>query len=433
MRERLPIWLQSLGCPKNRVDTERLAGRLGMPLKVCANIRQSRVALINTCAFIEPAVRESIRAILDAAEDIASLKRKPLLAVAGCLPGRYGVEELRKELPEVDLWLSPDQMDKWPLQLRAALGLAGQDMTDRLLSTGPSYAWLKIAEGCSHNCAFCAIPAIRGPLRSECAAHIAAEARQLLEKGVSELVLVAQDTTSWGRDLSSSLPDLLENHLLPLPGPRWLRILYLYPGGISERLLSLMAAKDSPLLPYLDVPLQHSHPDILSRMGRPFSGNVRKTVEKIRKYLPRAALRTSLIVGYPGETDRHFEDLLAFVKETRFHNLGVFTFYAEEGVPAAAMPNQIPLEVKEERRAELMRVQAEISREILKAEVGERLEVLVDRSLEEQWPGLHAGRVWFQAPEVDGLTYVSGPGVEPGKMLLCDVEDSDIYDLTALA
>lgn len=429
----LPIWLQSLGCPKNRVDTERLAGRLGMPLKVCANIRQSRVALINTCAFIEPAVRESIRAILDAAEGIANLKRKPLLAVAGCLPGRYGVAELRKELPEVDLWLSPDQINRWPQQLRNALGLSAAEKTDRFLSTGPSYAWLKIAEGCSHNCAFCAIPGIRGPLRSEYAADITTEARLLLEKGVSELIVVAQDTTSWGRDISSSLPDLLENHLLPLPGLRWLRLLYLYPGGISERLLSLMAEKDSPLLPYLDVPLQHSHPEILSGMGRPFSVNVRKIVEKIRKHLPEAALRTSLIVGYPGETDKHFEDLLTFVRETRFHNLGVFTFHAEDGVPAAALPDQIPLEAKEERRAEIMRVQAEISREILECQVGARLDVLVDRSLEEQWPGLHAGRVWFQTPEVDGLTYVSGPGVEPGKMLACDVEDSDIYDLTALA
>lgn len=431
MRQTLPVWALSLGCPKNRVDTENFLGSLGMEIKLCRAIGQSRLVFINTCAFIEPGTRESIRAILDAAQKIKKLKRKPLLVVAGCLPGRYSVEELARELPEVDLWLPASQFAQWPELIKARLELDHELKPGRLLTQAPS-AYLKIAEGCRHNCAFCAIPAIRGTLKSEPAHKITRDARLLIEHGAKELVLVAQDTASWGKDLpgETSLPRLLEN-LCALSGLEWLRLLYLYPNMITDELLYLMDCP--PLLPYLDIPLQHSEPRILKAMGRPFSVNAREIVEKIRARLPGAALRTTFIVGFPGETEADFENLCAFTREARFHNMGVFTYFAEEGTKAADFPNQVPDELKEERKERLMAIQAEISSEILAAMQGSCQKVLVEKSLANEWPGLYAGRVWFQAPEIDGITYVSGPGVEPGAMPECVIEDSSTYDLTALA
>lgn len=430
----LPVWTVSLGCPKNRVDTERLLGSLGIGISPAKSMAKSRLVLINTCGFIEPAVRESIDAILDSAAAIKRLRRKPLLAVAGCMVGRYGVEELSRELPEVDLWLPSGEIRRWPAILRGALGLAGLPASPgRLLSTGPGYAWLKIGEGCSHKCSFCTIPAIRGPAVSTPAGQIAAEAEMLLSQGVREISLVAQDVSQWGRDLpgSPSLPRLLER-LLPLEGLKWLRLLYLYPGGIGRELLTFMRDAGPPLLPYLDIPIQHAHPEILRGMGRPFAGDPRKLIGLVRHVLPHAALRTSLIVGYPGETDAHFQALCDFVEETGFQNLGVFAYQAEEGTPAARLPGQLPKSVREERRRVLMAIQAEISRKFLASQLGRELDVLVGEPLQE-WPGLHAGRVWFQAPEIDGMTYVSGPGISPGALVKCDIIENGDYDLTALA
>ena len=435
----LPVWTQSLGCPKNRVDTEHVLGSLGIPVKSVEHMGRARLVLINTCGFIAPAVSESIRAILDAAERIAACKRKPLLAVAGCMVGRYGVEELARELPEVDLWLPTAELPRWPAMLAQALALKDAPaVTDgswpgRLLSTGPAHAWLKVGEGCRHACAFCTIPSIRGPLASAPLAALREEARLLLAQGVREINLVAQDLTSWGTDLSprARLQDLLAE-LLPLDGLAWLRLLYLYPSGVTSDLLQFIQTAGPNLLHYFDIPLQHAHPDILSRMGRPFVGDPRRVIDKVRDALPDAVLRTTFIVGYPGETEEHFEALCRFVEETRFHHVGVFAYQAEDGTPAAAMPDQVPDEVKERRRATLMELQRDISEEHLAAAVGSRLPVLVERPHDE-WPGLHVGRVWFQMPEVDGITYVSGPGVTPGALVDCDKEDKTAYDHTALA
>ena len=435
----LPVWTQSLGCPKNRVDTEHVLGSLGIPVKSVEHMGRARLVLINTCGFIAPAVSESIRAILDAAERIAACKRKPLLAVAGCMVGRYGVEELARELPEVDLWLPTAELPRWPAMLAQALALKDAPaVTDgswpgRLLSTGPAHAWLKVGEGCRHACAFCTIPSIRGPLASAPLAALREEARLLLAQGVREINLVAQDLTSWGTDLSprARLQDLLAE-LLPLDGLAWLRLLYLYPSGVTSDLLQFIQTAGPNLLHYFDIPLQHAHPDVLSRMGRPFAGDPRRVIDKVRDALPDAVLRTTFIVGYPGETEEHFEALCRFVEETRFHHVGVFAYQAEDGTPAAAMPDQVPDEVKERRRATLMELQRDISEEHLAAAVGSRLPVLVERPHDE-WPGLHVGRVWFQMPEVDGITYVSGPGVTPGALVDCDIEDNTAYDLTALA
>lgn len=430
----LPVWSLSLGCPKNRVDSERLLGSLGLPVKSVSQMGRARLVFINTCGFIAPAVRESVRAVLDAVNRLARCKNKPLLAVAGCMVGRYGAEELARELPEVDLWLPTGDLADWPAMLARALNLPeGAGSGGRLLSTGPSYAWLKIGEGCRHNCAFCTIPSIRGGLRSEPVPGLLAEARGLLEQGVRELVLVAQDVTAWGGDLAGkkSLLHLLEG-LLGLDGLAWLRLLYLYPSGVTPELLRFMKESGGPLLPYLDIPLQHAHPEVLARMGRPFAGDPRRVLDRVRDALPEAAVRTTFIVGYPGESEAHFDSLCRFVEESRFQNLGVFAYQAEEGTKAAELPDQVPEESKERRRATLMEIQAGISESLLAERVGQRLPVLVDAPHPE-WPGLHSGRVWFQVPEVDGMTYVSGPGVTPGALVECDIVENTEYDLTALA
>lgn len=436
-RRPLPVWALSLGCPKNRVDSERLLGSLGVPVKPAAHMGKSRLVFINTCGFIEPAVRESIRAVLDAAAHLGKLRRRPLLAVAGCMVGRYGVAELAKELPEVDLWLPTEDLDRWPALVRAALGHAparGAAPAGRLLSTGPSYAWLKVGEGCRHRCAFCTIPSIRGPLRSTPAEALLAEARSLLAQGVRELDLVAQDVSAWGSDLADGAPRL--DDLLPalasLDGLFWLRLLYLYPTGVTEALLRRMAELGPPVLPYLDIPFQHAAPALLRAMGRPFAGDPRRVLERVRAILPEAALRTTFIVGYPGETEAQFRELCRFVEEARFTHVGVFAYQAEEGTPAATLPGQVPMPVREERRAALMELQAGISADILARTVGSRLPVLVDAPADE-WPGLHRGRVWFQAPEVDGVTWVSGPGVTPGAVVEGEIVESSDYDLSALA
>lgn len=434
----LTVWSLSLGCPKNRVDSERLLGSLGLPVKSVAHMGRARLVFINTCGFIEPAVRESVRAVLEAINRLARCRKKPLLAVAGCMVGRYGAQTLARELPEVDLWLPTARLEDWPRLLARALALPEppRGSSGRLLSTGPSYAWLKIGEGCRHACAFCTIPSIRGALKSVRAESLLAEARDLLARGVRELVLVAQDVTSWGADFGPEEPgrclsSLLER-LAGLDGLAWLRLLYLYPSGVTPELLRLIRACGPPLLPYLDIPLQHAHPEVLSRMGRPFARDPRRVLDTVRDILPHAALRTTFIVGYPGESEAHFENLCRFVEEARFQHLGVFAYQAEEGTPAAALPDQVPPEIKEARRETLMQIQAGISEAYLAARVGQRLPVLVDAPHPE-WPGLHQGRVWFQAPEVDGITYVSGPGVAPGALLECDIVESTEYDLTALA
>lgn len=431
----LTVYSVSLGCPKNRVDTEHLLGSLGLAVQPVEHIGRARVVLINTCGFIQPAVEESVRTIVDAVRHVGRLKRRPLVVVAGCMVGRYGVPDLAAELPEVDLWLPNDCLADWPRLVCEKLQ-QGSPMAGRLLSTGPSYAWLKISDGCRHACSFCTIPSIRGKHRSTPAATLVAEARQVLDTGVKELVLVAQDVTAWGEDLPTeggvqpTLVRLLEG-LLPLRGLERLRLLYMYPSGITPELLHFMQGAGPAMLPYFDVPVQHSHSDILSRMGRPFARNPRVVLDKIREALPDAALRTSLIVGFPGETEAHFAHLESFVQETRFTNLGVFAYRPEEGTPAATMPDQVTDAVKEWRRDSIMEQQCDISAELLSRYDGQNLSILVDAPHPE-WPGLHVGRAWFQAPEIDGITYISGPGVEPGALVNADVVETKDYDLTAL-
>jgi tRNA-2-methylthio-N6-dimethylallyladenosine synthase/ribosomal protein S12 methylthiotransferase len=307
----------------------------------------------------------------------------------------------------------------------------------RILSTGPSYAWLKISEGCDQTCSFCVIPQIRGALRSDTPERIEREAERILEQGVSELVLIAQDLTAWGKDLAGAagarhkLTNLLER-LFPLAGLRRLRLMYMYPAGLSDELLKFLRAAPAVFVPDFDVPLQHADAEILKAMGRPFVEDPFRVVERIRKHFPRAALRTSLITGFPGESEAAFATLQRFVAEARFQNMGVFAFEPEAGSKAALMPGQLPVKLREERRDALMAAQAGISEEMLRAYQGQELEILIDRPSEE-WPGLFVGRTWFQAPEVDGVTYVSGEKLRPGSLITAGINETYTYDLSALA
>ncbi len=432
--KKLKVFTISLGCPKNRVDTERMLGALGDNMIAAETPEESDLVLINTCGFIRPAVEESVQSILEVADAIADITPKPVLAVAGCLVSRYGKQE--EDLPEVDLWLSTFDLDSWPAMAAKALKRKLPKVSQRAISTGPSFAYLKISEGCSHSCRFCTIPSIRGPQVSREPSALITEAKGILEQGIPELVVVGQDTTAYGADLNNpdvNLKSLIEQ-LLPLKNLEWLRLMYLYPAGMTDSMLEFLAGAGKPFLPYFDIPIQHAHPDVLSSMGRPFARDPRKVIDKVRKHIPDAVLRTSIIVGYPGETDEHFNELLKFVKETRFQNLGVFAYQAEEGTPAGDM-EQLPEELREERHNILMELQASISREILNEKVGETIQVLVEEPSDE-WDGLFTGRVWFQAPEVDGITYISAPEgglkLAPGMMVEAEVESVTDYDLVTL-
>ncbi|MGE4299443.1 MAG: 30S ribosomal protein S12 methylthiotransferase RimO [Desulfovibrionaceae bacterium] len=437
----------SLGCPKNRVDTERMLGALGAGCVAAHSPARADLVLINTCSFIRPAVEESVDTIVDVVRQAGEAKARPLVAVAGCLVSRYGTAELAAALPEVDLWLHTWELDAWPEMIARALGLralpapAGPD--GRCVSTMPSYAYLKISEGCGHNCTFCTIPAIRGRPNPRPIDALEAEARALAGAGIKELVLVAQDVTAYPGEAagvtdrgpggkSRGLITLL-TRLMAVPDLARLRLMYLYPAGLTHDLLRFLAeaTASGPLVPYFDVPLQHAHPDILKRMGRPFAHDPDEVVDRIRHHLPHAALRTSLIVGFPGERPHHFKALEAFVARARFHHLGVFAYQREEGTPAAGMPGQVGAAVKEARRDRIMAMQQAISEDILSEWEGRSVEVLVDAAHPE-WPGLHVGRTWFQAPEVDGVTYVSGEGVAPGMLVTATVEEAKAYDLVAL-
>lgn len=435
MEDGVKVFVVSLGCPKNRVDTEHMLGGLGADPLPVEHADEADLVLINTCGFIRPAVEESIQTIFDAIGSALSADPVPVIAVTGCLVSRYG-DELAAEMPEVDVWLDTKSLDQWPEKIAQAMGRHPAEYLTRKLSTGPGHAYLKVGEGCSHNCAFCTIPSIRGPHVSADLHKLLDEAEQLVEQGVPEIVVVGQDVTAYGSDLDmeNGLMELVSG-LANIQGLEWLRLMYLYPAGLTDNLLSFLAEIGRPFLPYFDVPLQHAHPDVLRDMGRPFARDPRRVVDRIRRHFPEAALRTSIIVGYPGETDEHFKTLCDFVRDVRFHHLGVFAYQQEEGTPAAEMQGQVADGVKEERRRQLMAIQSDISAEILEAQVGENMEVLIQAPSGE-WEGLFIGRTWFQAPEVDGITYVSsGPGglLHPGTIVKAEIYEAKTYDLVALA
>ncbi|MBW1803993.1 MAG: 30S ribosomal protein S12 methylthiotransferase RimO, partial [Deltaproteobacteria bacterium] len=383
------IYFISLGCPKNLVDSECMLGLLsGEGFTIVSEVKEARVAVINTCAFIRPAVEESIDVILELAE----LKKRGQLArlyVTGCFVQRYGVK-LRRELPEVDGWLGTGEFqhiadvlkqegrEAVPFRIGRPLYLAGHD-TPRVRTTPFYTAYLKIAEGCSHRCSYCTIPALRGPYRSRSMDSLLIEAEEMAEKGVKELNLIAQDTTFYGYDLEESvtIEDLLEK-LLEIEGLQWIRILYSYPTRIADRLLKLIEQEER-ICPYLDIPLQHVNENILAAMGRSAGREtLRQLIRRVRALSRAISIRTTFMVGFPGETDAAFEELYEFIRTAAFDYLGTFIFCPEKGTPAARLGSVIDDDTAARRRDDIMALQSQISMKRNRMIVGKVLPVLIE-------------------------------------------------------
>jgi ribosomal protein S12 methylthiotransferase len=433
----------NLGCPKNQVDAEVMLGQLvEAGYAVAESPAQADVVVVNTCSFIQDAKEESIQTILEA----AALKRTGrcrALLVSGCLPQRYH-PDLPALLPEVDGFVGTGEFPRIAAIVRSILrgrgdtrlwvtghtALMTSALPRRRLSPGHT-AYLKIAEGCDHACRFCAIPGIRGPLQSRQRADLVAEARQLAAHGVREIVLVSQDTTSYGADRGEpgGLVALLED-LLAISSLAWIRLHYLYPTRITQELIALFAAEPR-LCRYVDLPLQHADAGILKAMGRGGSpASLRRLVDRMRCAVPGLIIRTSFITGFPGETAARFDVLRRFVKEMQFDRMGVFRYSDEEGTPAAALGPKVPRRVAEARRARLMVVQARIAERKGRALVGSIQEVLVDGPA-ETLPGLLCGRTAGHAPDVDGTVFLRGPQVAPGTFVRARIQEAFEHDLSA--
>lgn len=416
----MKVHLVQLGCPKNLVDGERILGALlKAGYEVVQDPQEADVLLVNTCGFILPAKEESVEAILEAGE----VKRRTgaKLVVVGCLAQRYR-GKLEAELPEVDLILGLEEEREVVAYL------------DRLLRRRPSAcswngryrltpwhtAYLRLADGCDNRCKYCAIPLIRGPLRSVPMEDVLEEARRLVEDGAGEVILIAQDTANYGRDIYGEprLVPLLEA-LQEVEGLRWVRLLYAHPAHVDEGLVR--AFREVPkLLPYLDLPIQHISEGVLRRMGRKVLGKrMRELVEMFRENSD-FCLRTTVLVGFPGEAEGDFEELLEFIEETEFDRLGVFPYFPEEGTPAASLPGQIPEEVRRERAERVMALQQEVSLRRNRRWIGRTLEVLVEED--------GVGRSFRDAPEVDGVVYFRGEA-KVGEFVKVRVVDADPYDL----
>ena len=406
----------SLGCDKNLVDTEVMLGLLDKRgWQITDDETQADVIVINTCCFVHDAKEESIQTILEMAEYKKTGSLKALI-VTGCLAQRYQ-EEIVKEIPEVDAVLGTTSYDKIADAIDGALAgnvsieLADVDAlplveTKRLVTTGGHYAYLKIAEGCDKHCTYCIIPKIRGNYRSVPMERLLEEAADLAEQGVKELILVAQETTLYGRDIygEKSLHKLLRE-LCRIKGIRWIRILYCYPEEIDDNLIQVMK-EESKICHYLDLPIQHANNEILKRMGRRTSKEqLIAIIEKLREAIPDITLRTTLITGFPGETKEQHEELMEFVDQMEFDRLGVFTYSPEEDTPAAEMPRQVPEEVKEERQAEIMELQQEIAFEQAEDMIGREVLVMIEGKVADE--DAYVGRTYKDAPNVDGLIFVN--------------------------
>lgn len=435
----MKILFISLGCDKNLVDTEKMLGLLvSKGYEMTDDETQADVIVINTCCFIHDAKQESVDNILEMAEYKKSGQAKALI-VTGCLAQRYR-EEIMKEIPEVDAVLGTTAYDRILDAIDAALAekklLKMEDLkllpnmrVKRQVTTGGHYAYLKIAEGCDRHCTYCVIPKIRGPYRSIPMEELCDEARQLAEQGVKELILVAQETTLYGVDLygKKSLPKLLRK-LCEISGLRWIRILYCYPEEITEELIAVM--KEEPkICHYLDLPIQHASDEILKRMGRRTTKReLKEIIAKLRKEIPDICLRTTLITGFPGETEEQHEELMEFVDEMEFDRLGVFTYSPEENTPAAEMPGQIDEEVKKERQAELMELQQEIAFEQAELMAGREVLVLIEGKLADE--PAYVGRTYKDAPNVDGFIFVeTGEVLQTGDFARVRVTGATEYDL----
>jgi len=436
----LKVGMVSLGCAKNLVDSEIMLALLRRQgFELTPEPQQAQVIIVNTCGFVEDAKQESIETILELArlKEKGSLQR---LVVAGCMVQRYA-RELAAEIPEIDAFVGLDELeavvaavsgsrgrDQLPDQ-RASLRLYDHSYP-RLLATGGVYAYLKVAEGCNNPCAFCHIPRMRGPFRSRTVASLVAEAQALERAGVRELVLVAQDTTRYGEDLGmgrQGLRVLLEALLAETSVP-WIRFLYAYPATLDEGVLALMA-QNRRLVPYLDIPLQHASRKVLKLMQRGGDAcSFQELIARGRAVVPDLAVRTTFIVGFPGEGEEEFAELLSFVEEVGFDHLGVFAYSFQEENPGAHLGDPVPQEVKEARREKLLALQRRLSRKRLKRLLGQEREVLVEGPSPDH-PWVMAGRLSTQAPEVDGMVYLSGAAVAPGDFVRVRLVKATDYDL----
>ena len=437
MRE-IKIGMVSLGCSKNRVDSELMLGALQKEKYAFTDDpARADIIIVNTCGFIESAKQESIDTILEMAEYKKSGNLKALV-VCGCLAGRYQ-EELSQQLPEVDAFLGVTAYDKIAEAVEKVLehqhfeeydeAKAEGDYLSRVLTTPSHYAYLKIAEGCNNRCSYCAIPYIRGNLQSRPIQEIRQEAEMLLQKGVQEIILVAQDTSKYGMDFAGkSMTCELIDALAPLPGLKWLRLLYCYPDGITDELLDTMLKYEN-VVRYLDIPIQHLADSTLKRMNRKNThASTYQAIQKIRQKDPKFILRTTLITGFPGETQEEFEVLRQGVADLKFDRLGVFAYSQEEGTPAAEMPDQIEEAVKQQRAEQIMLLQQEISLLANQKRIGEKLEVVIEEYLPEE--DLYLGRSYAESPEIDGgiVVHAEQP-LECGKFYLVAIEDANEYEL----
>ena len=431
------VGFMSLGCPKNLVDSEVMLGHLRLKgFTITANPEEAEVLVVNTCGFIESAKKESIEAILQAAALKTTGACKKLL-VAGCMVERYR-DQLLADMPEIDACLGTRDIE----QIAEVIGASDRlfepeqdpaylydEHSPRLLTTPKASAYLKISEGCDHSCAFCIIPAIRGPQRSRTIPSVVAEARQLVAQGVLEINLVGQDTTDFGRDLGN--PDALEHlvrELGKVEGLRWFRIHYAYPNRLTDGLLQAMA-ETANCAKYLDMPLQHGDAKVLKAMARGGGRAVfLKLLAKVRRIVPGIFIRSNFIVGFPSEDEAAFEELLGFVEEARFEHVGVFTYSVEEGTPAFAQGDPVPARTKNSRKRRIMELQQRICRANNRALEGQELDVLVEGTHEET-DMVFKGRHWGQAPEVDGQVLIVGGDVQVNTIQRVRITKGHAYDL----
>ena len=426
----------SLGCSKNLVDTEIAIGILkNKNYNIVNDPKMADVIVINTCGFIESAKEEAINTILEMAE--YKKNRCKVLIAMGCLVERYK-KELEKALPEVDLFIKFSEYDNIAEKLEKVLEIKDynnkynclENYIDRVITTGSKTAYLRIAEGCSNRCTYCAIPYIRGPLKSRTMEDILEEAKDLAQKGYEELIIIAQDTTKYGIDLygEPKLANLLEK-LCNINGIRWIRFLYAYPETITDELIQVVKENDK-ICNYFDIPIQHISTPILKKMNRKSNEeSIKKLITKIRKEIPNVVLRTSLIVGFPGETNEDFQMLYNFVKGAKFDKLGVFMYSKEDGTPAEKFPNQIHGNTKKSRYNKIMQLQQLISREKLKSRVGNEYEVIVESiTFDKKYL---IGRTQMDVPEMDGLVYIINKTSKDliNQFIKCKITDIRDYDL----
>ena len=436
------VHIISLGCPKNLVDSEVMGGLLKKSgCQFVDKAGEADIAIVNTCAFINPAKEEAIEEILTLAEE--KKKRHPTLriVVAGCLAQRYS-RELLAQIPEIDLLIGTgevgnivrhiNKLSEHPTRQTAVITKPDFLMNSRhsrILSSTATSAYLKISDGCSNHCSYCVIPSLRGRLRSRQPEDVLRETAILADRGIKEIIITAQDTTNYGRDLKGK-PHLaaLLNDMVKIKGVQWIRLLYTHPARVTTDLLEAIAANEK-ICRYLDLPIQHIDHDILKAMNRKVTpGKIKKVIAQAREIIPDVALRTSLIVGFPGETTARFNRLLDFVNEVKFDHLGVFPYSREEGTKAADLKSQVSEKEKERRRETIMTDQVSISTAINKTLIGTIQEVLIEENSDRE-DYTYIGRCRRQAPEIDGVTFIKGRQSSIGSIIKCRITATDEYDL----